>query len=189
MAKKKLRKAILAGLSAYAASKMMGTGKADWRKNLKHTYGKSPIKQVEAYKRSLSAPWDSRAAIMPINTWKDGIGKAINFSYFSPYDSLYAPLEAAIAQAQKQNLNPQETEQYVLGLMFGEQGPVRKLLEPYISEPIGFDRFIDVTTRNGKKAQGGSVYTQSDGTIGSGVTSYPIGRFVSATELVLTKTP
>ena len=46
MAKKKLKKAILAGLTAYAASKMMGTGKADWRKNLKHTYGKSPIKQV-----------------------------------------------------------------------------------------------------------------------------------------------
>jgi hypothetical protein len=35
-------------------------------------------------------------------------------------------------------------------------------LEPYITEPIGFDRVIDVTTRNGKKAQGGTVYTQSD---------------------------
>ena len=46
MAKKKLKKAILVGLTAYAASKMMGPGKADWRKNLKHTYGKSPIKQV-----------------------------------------------------------------------------------------------------------------------------------------------
>ena len=32
----------------------------------------------------------------------------------------------------------------------------------YITEPIGFDRFIDVTTRNGKKNQGGTVYTQSD---------------------------
>ena len=28
--------------------------------------------QVDAYKRSLSAPWDSRAAILPINKWKDG---------------------------------------------------------------------------------------------------------------------
>ena len=27
---------------------------------------------------------------------------------------------------------------------------------------IGFDRFIDVTTRNGRKDQGGTVYTQSD---------------------------
>ena len=63
------------------------------------------------------------------------------FSYFSPYDSLYQPLDAAIAQAQKQNLNPQETEQFVMNLMFGEDGPVAKFLEPFISEPLGFDRF------------------------------------------------
>jgi hypothetical protein len=61
-----------------------------------------------------------------------------------------------------QNLNPQETEQFVMNLMFGENGPVSKFLEPFISEPLGFDRFIDVTTRNGKKDGGGSVYTQSD---------------------------
>ena len=36
------------------------------------------------------------------------------------------------------------------------------LLEPFITEPIGFDRIIDVTTRNGKKDQGGTVYSQSD---------------------------
>ena len=52
---------------------------------------------------------------------------AINFSYFSPYDSLYEPLEAAISQAQAQNLNPQETDQYVMNLMFGEDGPVMKI--------------------------------------------------------------
>ena len=122
----------------------------------------STSSQWDAYKRSSAASWDATSNLLAIKGWKNGESAAINFSYFSPYDSLYAPLEAAIAQAQKQNLNPQETEQYVLGLMFGESGPVRKFLEPYISEPIGFDRFIDVTTRNGKKAQGGSVYTQSD---------------------------
>jgi hypothetical protein len=46
--------------------------------------------------------------------------------------------------------------------MFGEDGPVSKFLEPFVSEPLGFDRFIDVTTRNGRKDGGGSVYTQSD---------------------------
>ena len=35
--------------------------------------------------------------------------------------------------------------------MFADDGPVMTFLEPYITEPIGFDRFIDVTTRNGKK--------------------------------------
>ena len=118
--------------------------------------------QWDAYKRSSAASWDATSNLLAIKGWKNGESAAINFSYFSPYDSLYEPLEAAIAQAQAQNLNPQETEQYVMNLMFGENGPVRKFLEPYFSEPIGFDRFIDVTIRNGKKDQGGSVYTQSD---------------------------
>ena len=118
--------------------------------------------QWDAYKRSSAASWDATSNLLAIKGWKNGESAAINFSYFSPYDSLYEPLEAAIAQAQAQNLNPQETDQYVMNLMFGEQGPVRKFLEPYFSEPIGFDRFIDVTIRNGKKDQGGSVYTLSD---------------------------
>ena len=118
--------------------------------------------QWNAYKRSSAASWDATSNLLAVKGWKNGESAAINFSYFSPYDSLYQPLDAAIAQAQKQNLNPQETEQFVMNLMFGEDGPVSKFLEPFISEPLGFDRFIDVTTRNGKKDGGGSVYTESD---------------------------
>ncbi len=118
--------------------------------------------QWDAYKRSSAASWDATSNLLAVKGWKDGESAAINFSYFSPYDSLYQPLEAAVAQAQKQNLNPQETEQFVMNLMFSEEGPVLKFLEPFISEPIGFDRFIDVSVRNGKKEGGGSVYTQSD---------------------------
>ena len=122
----------------------------------------STSSQWAAYKRSSAASWDATSNLLAVKGWKNGESAAINFSYFSPYDSLYQPLDAAIAQAQKQNLNPQETEQFVMNLMFGENGPVAKFLEPFISEPLGFDRFIDVTTRNGKKDGGGSVYTQSD---------------------------
>jgi phage host-nuclease inhibitor protein Gam len=55
------------------------------------------IEQLEAYKRSLAAPWNSRATILPINKWKDGVGKAVNFSYFSPYDAPYIPAPVAAA--------------------------------------------------------------------------------------------
>jgi len=118
--------------------------------------------QWDAYKRSGAAVWDSRSKLLPIKGWENGESAAINFSYFSPYDSLHAPFAAAIAKAKEQNLNPQETEKYVLDLMFSEDGPVFTFLEPFITEPIGFDRFIDVTTRNGKKDQGGTVYSASD---------------------------
>ena len=122
----------------------------------------STSSQWNAYKRSSAASWDATSNLLAVKGWKNGESAAINFSYFSPYDSLYQPFDAAIAQAQKQKLNPQETEQFVMNLMFGEDGPVAKFLEPFISEPLGFDRFIDVTTRNGRKDGGGSVYTQSD---------------------------
>ena len=118
--------------------------------------------QWGAYKRSSAASWNANSNLLAVKGWKNGESAAINFSYFSPYDSLAKPLEAAISQAHEQNLNPQETEQFVLNLMFAEDGPVRTLIEPFVSEPLGFDRFIDVTTRNGKKEGGGSVYTQSD---------------------------
>ena len=118
--------------------------------------------QWDAYKRSGAAVWDSRSKLLPIKGWENGESAAINFSYFSPYDSLHAPFAAAIAKAKEQNLNPQETEKYVLDLMFAEDGPVFTFLEPFITEPIGFDRFIDVTTRNGRKDQGGTVYSASD---------------------------
>ena len=118
--------------------------------------------QWDAYKRSSAARWDARSNLLAIEGWKNGEAAAINFSYFSPYDSLWAPLEAAIAQASKQNLNPQETEEYVLNLMFAEDGPVMTFLSPFITEPLGYDRVLDVTVRNGRKDQGGTVYTQSD---------------------------
>jgi len=118
--------------------------------------------QWDAYKRSGAAVWDSKSKLIPIETWKNGESAAINFSYFNPYDALHAPFAAALAKAREQNLNPQETEKYVLDLMFSDDGPVMAFLEPFITEPIGFDRFIDVTTRNGRKDQGGTVYSASD---------------------------
>jgi len=118
--------------------------------------------QWDAYKRSGAAVWDSRSKLIPIKGWENGESAAINFSYFSPYNVLHAPFNAALAKAKEQNLNPQETEKYVLDLMFAADGPVMTLLESFITEPIGYDRVIDVTTRNGRKDQGGTVYSASD---------------------------
>ena len=118
--------------------------------------------QWDAYKRSSAAPWDKNSSLLPIEQWKDGESAAINYSYFSPYDSLYAPFASALAKAKAQKLNPQDTEDYVLELMFASDGPVMTLLSPFITEPIGYDRVLDVTTRKGKKAQGGTVFSASD---------------------------
>ena len=63
------------------------------------------MEEVEAYKRSLSAPWEKRSQIIPINKWLRGVGKAINFSYFSPYDVITKPIEACLKIGKRE---PQE---------------------------------------------------------------------------------
>ena len=70
--------------------------------------------QWDAYKDQVCTRWDSRSKLIPIKGWENGESAAINISYFSPYDVLQAPFNAALAQAKEQNLNPQETEQFVL---------------------------------------------------------------------------
>jgi hypothetical protein len=145
-------------MGAFMTSYATGTGLVQLAQFLTN----STDAQWDAYKRSSAAPWDANANLLAIEGWKDGEAAAINFSYFSPYDSLWAPLEAAIAQSSKQNLNPQETEDYVLNLMFAENGPVMTFLQPFITEPLGYDRVLDVTLRNGRKDQGGTVYSASD---------------------------
>ena len=145
-------------MGAFMTSYATGTGLVQTAQFLTN----STDAQWDAYKRSSAAPWDSRSNLLPIEEWTDGEAAAINFSYFSPYDSLFAPMEAALAKAREQKLNPQETEQYVLELMFADDGPVMTFLSPFITEPIGFDRVLDVTVRNGRKDQGGTVYSASD---------------------------
>ena len=65
-------------------------------------------------------------------------------------------------KAYQQNLNPQQVNDYVLQQVFATDGPVWELLSPFMSEPIGFERFYDVTIRGGKTAEGFRIYTDSD---------------------------
>ena len=127
------------------------------------------MEQVEAYKRSLSAQWDSRAAIIPINKWKDGVGKAINFSYFSPYDVVKQPFSAALKTLEEGKVRQEDAGNVAWNLMLGEDGPVRKLLDPFISEAIFFEKVLDTLPsgvgfggRGGVTKTGSRVYSITD---------------------------
>jgi len=140
-------------------------GATELAKNLTGT----TTEQVEAYKRSLSAPWDSRAAIMPINTWNNGIGKAINFSYFSPYDVITQPVKAALKTLEEGKLKQQDADVVAFNLFLGADGPVRKLLDPFVSESIALEKISDVIPsgiivggRGGVTKTGKQVYSVTD---------------------------
>ena len=140
-------------------------GATELAKNLTGT----TTEQVDAYKRSLSAPWDSRAAIMPINTWKDGKGKAINFSYFSPYDVITQPVKAGLKTLEEGKLKQQDADVVAFNLFLGADGPVRKLIDPFVSESIALEKISDVIPsglivggRGGVTKTGKQVYSVTD---------------------------
>ena len=127
------------------------------------------MEQIEAYKRSLSAPWDSRAAILPVNKWKDGVGKAINFSYFSPYDVISQPFRAAIKTIEEGKLKQRDVGDTMFKLFFGEEGPIRKLIDPFVSQSIALEKISDVMPSNlllggrgGVTKTGAAVYSETD---------------------------
>ena len=129
----------------------------------------SSEEQWDGYKRSFAADWDRASNLLPLTDWDKGKAKAINFSYFSPYDVLQKPIEAALMRAQKQDLTPQETEDYVLSQMLGADGPIMTLMEPFISEQIGLEKMQDVMPpgylmggRGGVTATGSRIYSASD---------------------------
>jgi len=118
--------------------------------------------QEDAYKRSFAASWNRNADLVMLKGWEDGESLAINFTYFMPYDVMQRPVEAAIAAAHAQNINPKDVDDFVLNLLFSPEGPMMEILEPFVSEPLGYDRLIDVTVNEGRKPGGGRVYTRDD---------------------------
>jgi hypothetical protein len=118
--------------------------------------------QMAAYKRSISAPWDKNKNLIPLTSFKNGEATAVNFSHFTPYDLFDTFIESAMNKAYQQDLNPQEVNSYIMQQLFAMDGPVMDLLSPFMSEPIGYERVLDVTIRGGKTDQGFRIYTDSD---------------------------
>jgi hypothetical protein len=125
--------------------------------------------QWEAYKRSGAAPWDQNSNLIGILPWKNGESAAINFSYFSPYDVLERPIQAAMTMAHKENIAPDQINNYVLSLMFASDGPIMELMSPFLSPAIGLERVLDVAHgdflaggRSGRTADGKYIYSPTD---------------------------
>jgi len=118
--------------------------------------------QEDAYKRSFAASWNRNADLIMLKEWDNGESLAINFTYFMPYDVLQRPIQAAMSRAAAQDINPEDVDDYILGLLFSPEGPFMEIMEPFVSEPLGYDRLVDVTAGGGIKPRGGRVYTKGD---------------------------
>jgi hypothetical protein len=122
------------------------------------------LEELDAYKQSFAAEWNKNSILLPMNKWKKGKGKAINFSYFSPYDVVQKPFEAFSATWNKGKMTNQAIDDMTIDLFANTTG---ELLNSFVSEPIGYERIIDVVPRGkfgrgGTKKAGGVVYSETD---------------------------
>jgi hypothetical protein len=74
-----------------------------------------------------------------------------------------------MTMAAKENIAPDQLENYVLSLMFAEDGPIMELLQPFLSPAIGYERVQDVVGgnflmggRGGQTAEGFKIYSPTD---------------------------
>ncbi len=71
--------------------------------------------------------------------------------------------------AHKQDIAADQIDNYVLSLMFAEDGPMMELLQPFLSPAIGLERVQDVVGgnfliggRGGESAEGFKIYSPTD---------------------------
>ena len=122
--------------------------------------------QLKAYKDSFAASWNANSVLIPLNKWEGGIGKAINFSYFSPYDVVTQPIESFLNNYEKNKkfdsgINPLENATWSGVKAFGEY------MKPFIGESIFWEKMSDVLPHNltgtgGVTKTGKKVYSETD---------------------------
>ena len=153
-------------MGGYLAVKGIGAGLSA----LSYFLTNSSKEQWQAYQRSGAPTWDKNSDFIALEPWVNGKSSYINFSYFSPYDVLERPIQAALSMAAQKKLSPNETEAYVMMLMFDPNGSLAEFLSPFISPAIGLERFQDVSSgkfgplvgRDGRTAQGSYIYNPDD---------------------------
>ena len=121
------------------------------------------LEELEAYK-SFAADWNKNSILLPLDKWVKGKGKAINFSYFSPYDVVQRPFEAMFSTWKEGKLSNDKRMDIFLSSMGATLG---EMFNSFVSEPIGYERIIDVLPRGnfgreGQKKAGGFVYSRTD---------------------------
>jgi hypothetical protein len=120
--------------------------------------------EMEAFKRSLAAPWERNARLIPTGRDKNGLPTYINYSYTNPYDMLSKITSGAINKFEE-------------GRMLGKSGAqataeatgegLSELFSPFLEESIITAKLRDVLPvvaagRGGQTVTGARVYNPNE---------------------------
>ena len=116
---------------------------------------------MELYKQFFAPEYQRNDNILALTKPDKGKFKAVSLGDFMPQSAVTEPIEAFFAKKRekeilKENLNFGD----YANIIFGKGGPFRTFLEPYVSQPIGFQPFFEVIS--GRKKTGGRIWSDSD---------------------------
>jgi len=90
-----------------------------------------------------------------------GNAEYVDLTYMLPYDFALEPARKALSTYQlKGEVSDNEAANITAGLWDG----FKRLVEPFASESLAAERIIDVTTRNGRTADGAKIYEEAEST-------------------------
>jgi len=116
---------------------------------------------IKAYRQFFAPEYQRNDNIVALTKADKGKFKAVSLGDFIPQHAVTESIEAFFAKKRekelvKENLNFGD----YANIIFGKGGPFRTFLEPYISQPIGFQPFAEVFS--GRKKTGGRIWSDSD---------------------------
>ena len=109
---------------------------------------------MKEYQANLAPGYQRNSQLLAITKAVKGKFKMVDLSTVLPYDYVRRPWEALNNAIIKKRLTKQNSTNFILGLAFDEEGPVREFFDPFISTPIGLEAFLDIKrgyTKTGKK--------------------------------------
>tara|TARA_R100001509_G_C4879677_1_gene219666 strand:- start:350 stop:3148 length:2799 start_codon:yes stop_codon:yes gene_type:complete len=130
--------------------------------------------EMKSYQRSLAAPWEKNARLIPTGRHEDGTPQYVNFSYSNPYDMLERTVISALNAFQRGELEGRSTARLVSDAAFASLG---ELISPFTEESMALAAFRDVLDpeaenplmktlgqigRGGKTVTGAKIYNPED---------------------------
>jgi len=112
---------------------------------------------MKEYQANLAPGYQRNSQLLAITKAVKGKFKMVDLSTILPYDYVQRPWRALNNAIKNKEIKSENSMNFMLGLMFDEEGPMRELLDPFISTPIGLEAMIDIKrgyTKNGKRIWG-----------------------------------